>query len=70
MATPYDLLAQVETAISQALTAQAYTIAGRQKQMAQLSQLREFRRELIDEINNSSESSGSMASLLKMEAAS
>lgn len=70
MATPAELLTQVETAISQTLTAQSYTIAGRQKQMAQLGQLREFRKELLEEINNGSESSGSMASLLKMEAAS
>lgn len=63
MATASELLASVETAITNCLTAQSYSVAGRQKTMAQLSQLREFRRELLDEIANGSSSSGSMASL-------
>lgn len=63
MATPSELLTQVETAITNCLTAQSYTIAGRQKQMAQLAELRQFRAELLEEINNGSESSGSMCSL-------
>lgn len=65
MATASELLAQVETAISNCLTAQSYSVAGRQKTMAQLRELREFRKELVDEISNSS--GGSMCSLLSLE---
>lgn len=59
------LLEQVNTAISNCLTAQSYSVAGRQKTMAQLSELRKFRQELLDEINNGS-SGGGMATLLSM----
>lgn len=65
MATATDLLTQVETAISNCLTAQAYTVAGRSKQMAQLKELREFRQQLKDEIANGT--GGSMVSLLRLE---
>ena len=65
MATPSELLTQVETAISNCLTAQSYSVAGRQKTMAQLAHLREFRKELIEEVANGSE--GSMCSLLSLE---
>lgn len=64
MASAADLLAQVETAISNCLTAQAYSVAGRSKQMAQLKELREFRQQLKDEAAN--ESAGSMCSLLRL----
>jgi hypothetical protein len=66
MATSSELLAQVETAISNCLTAQSYSVAGRQKTMAQLRELREFRKELVDEIASGSESNGSMCSLMQM----
>lgn len=65
MATASELLAQVETAISNCLTAQSYSVAGRQKTMAQLRELREFRKELVDEISNGS--GDSMCSLLSLE---
>jgi hypothetical protein len=65
MATASELLTQVETAISDCLTAQSYSVAGRQKTMAQLRELREFRKELVDEIANGS--TGSMCSLLSLE---
>lgn len=67
MATASDLLTQVETAITSCLTAQSYSVAGRQKTMAQLRELREFRQQLKDEIANGSSGSGSMVSLLKLE---
>jgi FixJ family two-component response regulator len=66
MASASELLSQVESAITSCLTAQSYSIAG-QKVMAQLAQLREFRKELLDEIANGSNSSGSMATLCKLE---
>jgi len=66
MATTSELLTQVETAISNCLTAQSYSVAGRQKTMAQLRELREFRKELVDEIASGSESNGSMCSLMQM----
>lgn len=59
------LLDQVNTAISGCLTAQSYSVAGRQKTMAQLSELRKFRQELLDEISNGS-GGGGMATLLSM----
>lgn len=63
MATAAELLAETEAAISACLTAQSYTIAGRAKNMAALSSLREFRRELMEEIDSGSDGSGSMCSL-------
>lgn len=65
MASASELLEQVETAISNCLTAQSYSVAGRSKQMAQLKELREFRQQLKDEIANGS--GCSMVSLLKFE---
>jgi len=70
MASPSELLAQVETAITGCLTAQAYSVSGRSKAMAQLRDLREFRASLLDEISAGSESSGSMCSLLRLESPS
>lgn len=67
MATASELLTQVETAISNCLTAQSYTVSGRTKIMAQLKELRDFRQQLLDEIANGANSSGSMVTLLKLE---
>lgn len=66
MASASELLESVESAIANCLTAQSYSIAGRQKTMAQLSQLREFRKELLNEISNGNSSGGSMATLGKL----
>lgn len=65
MADASTLLTEVEAAISAALTAQAYTVHGRSKQMANLRELREFRQQLKDEIAASS-GGGSMCSLGSM----
>lgn len=65
MASASDILTQVETAITNCLTAQSYSVSGRTKQMAQLRELREFRQQLKDEIANGS--GGSMVSLLRLE---
>lgn len=54
-----DRLAAVRAAIEGALTAQSYSIAGRNKSMANLRDLREMERELIEEVSNS----GGMCSL-------
>lgn len=66
MATPQELLTQTEAAITACLSAQSYSIAGRQKSMAQLAELRSLRRELIEEIAAEADSGGSMASLGSM----
>lgn len=62
MTTANELLTNVNAAIVTCLTAQSYSVAGRQKTMAQLAELRKFRQELIDEISNV----GGMATLLSM----
>ena len=54
-----DRLAAVRAAIEGALTAQSYSIAGRNKQMASLAELRTMERELMEECSNG----GSMCSL-------
>lgn len=70
MASTADILTEVETAISNTLTAQSYSApGGRQKQMADLTALMKFRRDLMDEISMSSANGGSMASLCVMEGA-
>jgi hypothetical protein len=66
MASTAELLQQVETAISNCLTAQSYTVAGRQKTMAQLRELREFRQQLKDELSIENSGSGSMSTLLTL----
>jgi hypothetical protein len=63
MATAQDLLDQTNEAITKALAAQDYTIAGRNKRMAELRDLKAFRRELMDEIAAGSSGNGSMATL-------
>jgi hypothetical protein len=65
MTSPNDLLSATNAAILACLTAQDYTIAGRRKTMAQLTQLQEFRKSLMDEISNGG-SGGGMATLLSM----
>ena len=56
MATsPQDLLDQTNAAITACLTAQSYSIAGRQKQMAELATLRDFRIQLLNEIQAGSD---------------
>jgi hypothetical protein len=65
MTTSAQLLAAVNTAIMQALTAQSYTVHGRSKQMAALRDLMKARTELMDEAD--AEASGSMVSLLSLE---
>lgn len=68
MTTAADHLAATDAAILRALTSQEYYgPSGLRQRMADLSSLRAFRKELIEEISNSS--SGSMSSLLKMESA-
>ncbi len=65
MASAASLLEEVETAISHTLTAQSYSApGGRQKQMADLKALMQFRKELVDEVANTS--AGSMASLCEL----
>lgn len=54
-----DRLAAVRAAIDSALNAQSYSIAGRAKAMANLRDLREMEKELIEEVSNS----GSMCSI-------
>jgi hypothetical protein len=65
MTTSTQLLAAVNTAILQTLTAQSYTVHGRSKQMAALRDLMKARTELMDEAD--AEASGSMVSLLSLE---
>ena len=60
--SPTDRLSEVRQAIQRCLTSQAYTIRGRQQQMAQLKTLREMERELQQESLESG-NSGSMASV-------
>ncbi len=57
--SPSERLAAVRQAISDTLTAQSYSVAGRAKAMASLQTLREMERELMEEVSNS----GSMCSL-------
>lgn len=69
MASASDLLTQTEAAITACLTAQSYSVPGRMKAMAQLKELREFRKELLREIADGNEGSGSMCSLGLVEGA-
>lgn len=48
-ADPNNRLTAVRASIDACLSSQAYSIAGRNKQMAQLAQLRQLERELIEE---------------------
>lgn len=60
-----DRLAAVRAAIDGALTAQSYSIAGRNKSMASIAALRQMEKELMEESTNS----GGMCSLgIQMEA--
>lgn len=70
MSSAVVLLAEVEAAISNTLTAQSYSApGGRQKQMAALSELRKFRTELLQEITTNGSGNQSMASLCSIEGA-
>ena len=62
---PSTRLAAVRQAISEALTAQSYTVRGRGKVSANLKDLRAMERELMQEVKESSDGS-SMASLGRM----
>jgi hypothetical protein len=66
MATASELLAATDAAILNALTSQAFTIRGRQQQMARLDDLRKFRAELLSEVQEASENGGYMASVGEM----
>lgn len=57
-----DLLAECEAAISACLKSQAYTVAERSQQRAQLDQLRLLRRDLLDEVQVGA-NGGQMASV-------
>lgn len=68
MSNAVTLLSEVEAAISKTLTSQSYSVpGGRQQQMADLKALKDFRRELIDEVANATGNSGAMSSLLQLE---
>ena len=60
--SPAELLAECNAAISRCLNAQSYTIAERTKNMADLAQLQALRKELMAEVQNSS-NGGQMASV-------
>ena len=65
MTTAADLLTATNAAILKALTSQEYHgPAGRRQRMADLKELRQTRKELMDEVAIGS--SGSMCSLLQM----
>lgn len=65
MTTSADLLAATNAAILKALTSQEYQgPGGRRQRMADLKELRQTRKELMDEVAN--ESTGSMCSLLSL----
>lgn len=51
--SPQDRLAAVRKSIANCLSAQSYSSSGRQKSNAQLTQLRQLEKELIDECNAS-----------------
>lgn len=61
-ASPENRLAAVRAAIGACLTAQQYSIAGRSAQRAELRQLRQLERELIEEVQAAADG-GSMCSL-------
>lgn len=58
-----ELLDETNDAISACLKSQAYTIAGRNQQRARLQELKDFRADLIAELEAASDSSGGMCSL-------
>jgi hypothetical protein len=69
MTTSADLLAAANAAYLKVLTSQEYQgPGGRRQRLADLSQIRQSRKELMDEIGN--ESTGSMCSLLSLGEAS
>ena len=67
MTTASDLLTAVNAAILKTLTSQEYQApGGRRQRMAELRDLRETRKALIDEIAAAGDGGGSMASLLSI----
>jgi hypothetical protein len=69
MTTASDLLDATNAAILKALTSQEYQgPGGRRQRMADLAQLRQTRKELMDEVAIGSQ--GSMCSLFSLEAPS
>ena len=60
-----DRLAAVRESIQACLTAQSYTIRSRGKTMANLKELREMEKELMQEVQDAS-SGGSMCSVGRM----
>ena len=65
MATAAELLAEVNTAISAALTSQSYTLRGRTQTRARLDELRKFRAELLQEVQEEA-SGGAMSSVIEI----
>jgi hypothetical protein len=57
-----DRLTAVRAAIDACLTSQQYTVRGRSQQMAQLRDLRQLEKELMEETNQEAQG-GAMASL-------
>lgn len=68
MATAAELLAETNTAISACLASQSYSVAERSQQRAQLSQLRDFRKDLLGEIQEN-RNGGQMASVIQVDRA-
>jgi len=66
MTTSSDLLTATNAAMLKVLTSQEYQgPGGRRQRLADLAQIRQTRKELMDEVAN--ESTGSMCSLLSLE---
>lgn len=63
MATPQELLAEIEAAIVSASKSQEYNSKGLAQKRAQLSQLMQARRELIAEIREEAANGGGMSSV-------
>lgn len=63
MATAAELLAECEAAISATLKSQEYSSKGLAQKRAQLSELRQLRRELIAEVREESANGGGMSSV-------
>ena len=68
MTTAAELLTATDAAILRALTSQEYQgPGGRRQRMADLKELRQTRKDLMEEIANGGTGGGSMASLLSLE---
>jgi hypothetical protein len=69
MKTAAELLEETNEAISRCLTSQSHSIAGRNQQMAQLSQLQAMRASLLEEVQGS-QNGGQMCSVGQIDPAS